>query len=73
MQPRAALSSDPLTTHLWANAQLGAGAGPALGQPGAAGSLVNQAPAFEASAGSWESLRSLIFLPQALLPLVWSL
>lgn len=45
------LASDPLT-HPWTNAQLGAGAGAALGQPGATGSLVNQAPAFEASASS---------------------
>ena len=49
--PKLGPASDPLI-YPWTNAQLGAGAGAALGQPGAAGSLVNQAPAFEASASS---------------------
>lgn len=45
------LALDPLT-HSWANAQFGAGSGTDLGQLGASGSLINQAPAFEASANS---------------------
>lgn len=39
-----------------------------LGQPGATGGLVNQTLAFEAFAAPWESLSSLIFLQQELLP-----
>lgn len=55
--------------HLWTNAQLGAAAGAALGQPGATGSLINQALAFEASAGSQGEPERLHLLAAGSLPL----